>query len=153
MQMLDMLDNQILVATLVGWILAQAIKVPVEFLRTGDWNWALLLRTGGMPSSHSAVVSGVAHGIGLWHGFNTPLFALSFVVAMVVVYDATGIRRQAGEHAQLINAIINDLTAGHPIKEAQQEELKEILGHTWLEAAGGILWGILVVSFFYWRWQ
>ena len=146
-------DNSILIATLIGWMMAQVIKIPLEFVRTRQWNWALILGTGGMPSSHTAVVSGLAMGIGLWHGFDSALFAISFVLAMVVVYDATGVRRQAGQHAQLINAFINDLAAGHPIKESQQKELRELLGHTWFEAIGGIVWGMLVAWVFWLVWS
>ncbi len=149
----DFFNNSILIATLIGWMLAQVIKIPLEYVRTKQLNWALILSTGGMPSSHTAVVSGLAMGIGLWEGFDTPLFAISFVLAMVVVYDATGIRRQAGQHAQLINAIINDLAAGHPIKEQQQKELKELLGHSWIEAIGGIAWGMLIAWVFWLAWR
>lgn len=149
----EFFSNQILISTLIGWALAQIIKIPVEYVRTREWNWAISISTGGMPSSHTAVVSGLAWGIGLWEGFDTTIFAASFVLAMVVIYDATGIRRQAGQHAQLINAIINDLAAGHPIKAQQQKQLKEILGHTWIEAFAGVFWGILVVwlSWLVWR--
>lgn len=149
----DVFDNQILIATLVGWALAQVIKIPVEYLRTREWNWAISVSTGGMPSSHTAIVSGLAIGIGLWEGFDTPLFALGTVLAMVVIYDATGIRRQAGRHAQLINAIINDFASGHPIKEQQQKKLKEILGHSWIEALAGVVWGALVAWLFWLVWR
>jgi acid phosphatase family membrane protein YuiD len=151
--MKELFSNQILLAAFIAWFLAQIIKVPLEFLRTRKWNWALLLNTGGMPSSHSTLVSAMAHGIGLSEGFDSPLFALGFVLTAIVVYDATGIRRQAGLHAELINAFINDLTTGHPIKEAQQKELKEILGHTPLEAISGIVWGVAIVSLFWWWWN
>lgn len=149
----EFLNNPILIATLVGWFLAQVIKIPLEFVRTRQWNWALFISTGGMPSSHTAVVSGLAMGIGLWEGFDSPFFAISFVLAMVVVYDATGIRRQAGQHAQLINAIVNDLASGHPLKESQQKQLRELLGHTWYEALGGIAWGMFVSWLFWIIWR
>lgn len=149
MSFFEIFSNDVLIATLTAWFSAQVLKIPIEYLRTKELNWAIFLSTGGMPSSHTAVVSGLALGIGLWQGFDTPLFAMSFVLSMVVVYDATGIRRQAGKHARLINTIMNDLTTGHPIKEAQQQELKEILGHTWLEAIVGIAWGLLIVYAFW----
>ena len=91
-----------------------------------------------MPSSHTALMVGATHGIGLSVGFDSALFALAFAMSMVVIYDATGIRRQAGKHAELINAMINDLAAGNPLK---QEQLREVLGHTPMEALGGILLG------------
>lgn len=149
----NMFSNQILISTLVGWALAQIIKIPIEYIRTGEWNWAISISTGGMPSSHTSVVSGLAWAVGLWEGFDSTWFAISFVLAMVVIYDATGIRRQAGQHAQLINAIINDLATGHPIRAQQQKQLKEILGHTWIEAFAGVLWGITVVWLFWLVWR
>lgn len=151
--MKELFANQILEAAFIAWLLAQIIKVPLEFLQTRKWNWALLLSTGGMPSSHSALVSAVAQGIGLREGFDSPLFAIVFVLTAIVVYDATGIRRQAGLHAELINAFINDLAAGHPIKEAQQKQLKEILGHTPVEAISGIIWGVGFATLFWWMWK
>jgi uncharacterized protein len=148
-----LLSNQILVAAMLAWLLAQVVKVPLEYFRTREWNWALLLSTGGMPSSHSALVSAMAHGVGLYEGFDSPLFAIGLVITAIVVYDATGIRRQAGQHATLINAIVKDLTTGHPIKESQQKQLKEILGHTPLEALGGIIWGIAFATLFWYWWS
>jgi acid phosphatase family membrane protein YuiD len=77
------------------------------------------------------------------------LFALAFAMSMVVIYDATGIRRQAGKHAELINAMINDMAAGNPLKE---EQLREVLGHTPLEALGGILLGLVVAQLTWMLW-
>jgi len=139
----------VLVAAFTAWFLAQVMKVPLEFARTRKTNWALLLRAGGMPSSHAALVAATAHGIGLWYGFDTPLFALGVAVAMVVVYDATGIRRQAGKHAELINAMIDDVTSGHP---PPGERLKEVLGHTPAEAFGGLLLGLIIPTLFWLIW-
>ncbi len=135
--------NFVLIAALISWAIAQLLKVPIEYIETRRWNWALLVQAGGMPSSHSALIVAVTHGIGLSVGFNSALFALAFAMAMIVIYDATGIRRQAGKHAELINAMINDLAAGHPLKE---EQLREVLGHTPLEALGGILLGLIVAQ-------
>lgn len=141
MQLGSLFQNHILLAALSAWAIAQVVKVPLEYLRTRRWNWSLLLRAGGMPSSHSALVTGIAHGVGLHVGFNQPLFALAATVAIVVVYDATGIRRQAGMHAALINHMIDDLAAGHPLKG---EQLLEVLGHTPLEALAGVILGLAV---------
>jgi acid phosphatase family membrane protein YuiD len=141
--------NQVLIAALLAWSIAQVIKVPLEFFNTGKWNWVLLFRAGGMPSSHSALVAGATHAIGLYTGFNSPLFALGFVVSMIVIYDATGIRRQAGKHAEIINQMITDLTSGHPLKE---ETLREVLGHTPLQAFMGTLLGIACGQIIWWLW-
>jgi acid phosphatase family membrane protein YuiD len=80
-------------------------------------------------------------GIGLHDGFDTSLFAIALATAMVVVYDAAGVRQQAGVHAQKINVLVNELLSGHPISD---KDLREVLGHTPLEVAGGILLGTIV---------
>jgi acid phosphatase family membrane protein YuiD len=147
MQLPGFLSNMPLIAALVAWGLAQIIKVPLEFIRNKRWDWTLPLRAGGMPSSHSALVTACAHSIGLLQGFETPLFALAAVFAMVVIYDATGIRRQAGKHAEIINTMIRDLAHGHPL---QEEQLREVLGHTPLEALSGTIFGLLIAQILWW---
>jgi uncharacterized protein len=146
MRLPGIFNNPVLMAALTAWALAQIIKIPLEFLQTRRWNWALLFRAGGMPSSHSALVAACSQSVGLFFGFDSPIFALSAVIAMIVIYDATGIRRQAGKHAEIINAMIKDLAHGHPL---QEEQLREVLGHTPLEALGGTLFG-LGTAYFYW---
>jgi acid phosphatase family membrane protein YuiD len=143
MPLTGVFSNPVLIAALVAWGLAQIIKVPLDYLRHKSWDWALLLRAGGMPSSHAALVAACAHSTGLFHGFDTPLFAIAAVVAMIVIYDATGIRRQAGKHAEIINSIIRDLAHGHPLRE---EQLREVLGHTPLEALGGTIFGLVIAQ-------
>jgi acid phosphatase family membrane protein YuiD len=147
--MTELLYNYVLIAGLSAWGIAQIIKVPLEYLQTRTWNWALLLRAGGMPSSHAALITGIAHATGLFGGFDQPVFALAVAVAMVVVYDATGIRRQAGLHAALINAMINDLASGHPLKE---EQLREVLGHTPLQALAGVILGLVIAQLAWFLW-
>jgi len=142
-------QNYVLIAGLIAWGIAQTLKVPVEYLQTRKWNWALLVQPGGMPSSHSALVVAITHAIGLSEGFASALFALAFAVSMIVVYDATGIRRQAGKHAELINAMIEDLASGHRLKE---EQLREVLGHTPLQALGGIVLGLVAAQVTWMLW-
>jgi len=143
MPLTGVLSNPVLISALTAWSLAQIIKVPLEYLRTKNWNWALLLRAGGMPSSHSALVTAGAHSTGLFLGFETPFFGIAAVVAIIVIYDATGIRRQAGKHAEIINAMIRDLAHGHPLR---QEQLREVLGHTPLEAMSGTILGLVIAQ-------
>lgn len=144
-----LLRNYVLIAALIAWGIAQMIKVPIEYIQTRKWNWALLIQAGGMPSSHSTLVVATTYATGLAAGFDSPIFALAFALSMIVVYDATGIRRQAGKHAELINAMINDLASGHPLKE---EQLREVLGHTPREALAGIVLGIIVAQVTWWLW-
>jgi acid phosphatase family membrane protein YuiD len=146
---MSIIHNYVLIAALIAWGIAQVIKIPIEYLQTHKWNWSLLVQAGGMPSSHSALIVGIAHGIGLSVGFDSALFALAFAMSMIVIYDATGIRRQAGKHAEMINAMINDLASGNPLKE---EQLREVLGHTPLEALGGILLGLVVAQAIWMIW-
>ncbi len=146
---MSIFHNSVLIGALIAWAIAQLLKVPIEYLETHRWNWALLVQAGGMPSSHTALIVGIAHGIGLWVGFDSSLFALAFAMAMIVIYDATGIRRQAGKHAELINAMINDLATGNPLKE---EQLREVLGHTPLEVLGGFVLGLVAAQLTWMLW-
>jgi len=141
MNLSAILQNHVLITGLTGWYLAQALKIPIDLFQSRHWNWALFFAAGGMPSSHSALVTSTAAAVGLHFGFDTPMFGVAVAVAMIVVYDATGIRRQAGMQAQKINILVEELLKGHPISE---EHLREVLGHTPLEALGGVLLGLAV---------
>jgi hypothetical protein len=150
MDLVSLLTNQPLIASLVAGFLAQILKVLAHYIYRKTWDWSLLLRAGGMPSSHSAMVAAATHSLGLNLGFGSPIFAASAVFATIVIYDATGIRRQAGKHAEIINRMITELASGHPLK---QEQLREVLGHTPLEALAGMVMGVVVahVIWLYWR--
>jgi hypothetical protein len=143
MNLAALFQNKALIAGLSAWLIAQIIKLPLEYLRTRRWNWALLITTGGMPSSHSALMTGTVLAIGLYHGFDNPVFALGVAITMIVTYDAAGVRRQAGIHAQRINLLFDELLHGHPVTE---RDLREVLGHTPLEVIGGILLGLIVAT-------
>ncbi len=145
--------NPVLIATLIASTLAQILKLPMCYIETGEWDFSLLISTGGMPSSHTAVVTAAAIGVGLYVGFDTPLFGLAFAIATVVVYDATNIRRQAGFHAQQINRLIKELFSGEIKPIEDYKELKEVLGHSPAEALGGVILGILVNIALWYIWQ
>jgi len=136
-------QNKVLIAGLIAWLMAQVIKMPLNYFYTRKWNWALLLTTGGMPSSHSSLMTGTVFAIGVYHGFDNPLFALGVAITMIVTYDAGGVRRQAGIHAQRINVLFGELLSGHPVSE---KDLREVLGHTPLEVMGGILLGLVIAT-------
>ena len=139
--LLALITNKCLVSAFVAWGIAQVIKVPLEYFIHHEWNWHLLLSAGGMPSSHSALVTGVTVAIGQILGYGSPLFAMAVVMSAVVIYDATGVRRQAGDHARVLNLMIEELLTGHPLAE---KELKEVLGHTPREVVAGIALGVIV---------
>ena len=143
MPLSGVLLNRVLICALLAWGTAQVIKVPVEYLRTRKWRWGWLLTTGGMPSSHTALIVGTANAIGLYVGYDTPEFALAVAIAMIVTYDAAGVRRQAGMHAERINVLFDELLKGHMWDE---NELREVLGHTPFEVLGGTIWGLAVTT-------
>jgi len=137
----SLLANRVLIGALAGWLIAQGLKSPIEYLITRKWRWSALLSAGGMPSSHSALMVSAGLGVGFFHGFDTPLFALAVAIAMIVIYDAAGVRRQAGIHAERINVLFDELMRGHIWSE---KDLREVIGHSPLEVAGGILLGLIV---------
>lgn len=141
MNLAAIFQNKVLITGLSAWLLAQLVKIPLDYVRTRRWNWALLLASGGMPSSHSALMTGTVFAIGLYYGFDNPLFALGVAATMIVTYDAAGVRRQAGIHTQRINVLFDELLHGHIFSE---KDLREVLGHTPLEVIGGILLGLIV---------
>lgn len=150
MNLLDIFQNKVLISVLVGWLLAQALKIPTEYFRSRKWMWAMFFAAGGMPSSHTALMVAGTLSVGLYYGFDNPLFAIAVGVTMIIAHDAAGVRRQAGKHAERINLLFDELLHGHMWSE---NELKEIIGHTPLEVIGGIILGLLVaiVQWLIWR--
>lgn len=137
-------ENKLIILSLIALFLAQFLKIPFGYIVTKKIDFNRLFETGGMPSSHSAFIVSLTVGIGRTTGFESPLFALSFVFASIVMYDAMGIRRAAGEHAKLLNLILSN---DNKFK-LDHVKLKELLGHTPFEVLGGIILGILVGCFF-----
>ena len=150
MNLLDIFQNKVLIAVMTAWLLAQALKIPTEYLRSRRWMWAMFFAAGGMPSSHTALMVAGTLAVGLYHGFDNPLFAIAVGATMIIAHDAAGVRRQAGKHAERINLLVGELLHGHTLKE---EELKEVIGHTPLEVIGGIILGLLVAIVQWMVWQ
>lgn len=123
------------------WFSIQLFKVVYDLVKTGKFNFKRILGAGGMPSSHSAVVTSLAAMIGKDYGFDSPLFALSVIFACVVMYDAAGVRRAAGKQAKLLNKIVE--TPGLTSVEVT-EKLVEVLGHSPKQVFVGAIIGILV---------
>ena len=147
MNLIALFENKVLIAVLVAWLLAQALKIPTEYLRSRRWMWAMFFAPGGMPSSHSALLVSGTLAVGLYHGFDDPLFGIAVAITMIDVHDAAGVRRQAGMHAERINLLFDELLKGHMWDENAR---KEVIGHTPLEVIGGILLGLLV-AFVQWK--
>lgn len=135
--------NDIMWVSIFASSLAQFLKPLTYWWRTKEFDWHHISETGGMPSSHSALVSAMGTGLGLVYGFDSPYFAIVVVLSMIVTYDAQGVRRHAGEHARAINEIIAELLSG---KEIGEKEFQEVLGHSRLEVAGGVIFGIAVMA-------
>lgn len=152
---MELLMNFPLWSAIAAIFFAQFVKVPIHFIATRKLNWALLTSTGGMPSSHSAAVTALSTGVALETGLASPIFAVSAVFAIITMFDATGVRRQAGEQAIVLNQLMSDFNrfveeAKVWQKKAEQEkrkELKELLGHKPIEVFFGGLSGILLTLF------
>ena len=138
--MIDLLTNPILIYSAFAFACAQVLKILIHYLRTHKIDWHLLISTGGMPSSHAAYVCSAATAVAFREGLNSSLFALSVVIAIIIMVDAAGLRRAAGNHATVLNQIIEELFQGHPISD---EKLKELLGHTPTQVFLGALLGVL----------
>ena len=133
-----------------GWIVASVIKIIVTAAKTREIDFERLISTGGMPSSHSATVSGLAFGIGYTEGFGTPIATLAVAFAIITMFDAATVRKAAGEHAKILNAMLKD------IKEKDfkpQKRLRELLGHTRPEVYCGMATGILWAALVCWLWR
>lgn len=133
--------NKYLYIPLLVWFCIQTFKVIYDLATTKKFNFKRIVGAGGMPSSHSAVVTTLAAMIGKSEGFDTPIFAMSVVFALVVMYDAAGVRRAAGKQARLLNKIVE--TPGLSGVQVQ-EKLVEVLGHTPLQVLVGAIIGIAV---------
>ncbi|MBB6455395.1 hypothetical protein HNQ94_003895 [Salirhabdus euzebyi] len=138
-------------AAFLGTFLAQFIKIPIHYMATKEWKFSLMFSTGGMPSSHTATVVSLAMAIGLSEGYLSNHFAISLVLAVIVMHDATGVRRHAGHQAELLNQLTNDFTnllevIRHPnLKRYEtRKKLKELLGHKPAEVFFGAILGIVV---------
>ena len=141
--MLALIHNQVLVTALVACFLAQGLKLVVEVIQHQRFNLRVLVETGGMPSSHSALVAALATSIGLSMGWDSNEFAVATIFAIIVMYDAAGIRWAAGEQAKILNQILEDPQL-ETIKDRLEAPIKELLGHTRLEVLAGSCLGVAV---------
>ncbi len=130
-----------LLAPIVAWALAQVAKVTLTSVRQRRLNLRVLAETGGMPSSHSAIVAGLTTAVGKYSGVGSAAFAIALIFTFVVMYDAAGLRRAAGRQAEVLNRLVEDLVHMRGVQEAR---LRELLGHTPTEVLVGALIGFVV---------
>ena len=138
----EILKNYALVCSMLGWFMASLAKVVILLVRERRLDLKKIFASGGMPSSHSATVSSLAAAVAKTEGINSTNFAISFIFAFIVMYDASGVRRAAGEQAKILNQLVGNLSDNKPVY--LKKNLKEIIGHTPLEVVVGALLGILI---------
>lgn len=143
--MSELLDNRLLLLPSTAWLVAQALKVLIYLITDRRLDLRLLVSAGGMPSSHAAMVSGLSTAVALQHGLSSSYFAIALVFSTIVMYDAAGVRRSVGVQARLLNQMIQELFAGHPISETR---LRELIGHTPVQVFVGAALGVGLV----WLW-
>jgi acid phosphatase family membrane protein YuiD len=139
---LEFTRNKIFFVTLYTWIITQTIKVIIGVIREKKFNFRWFVGTGGMPSSHAAAVSALATCVGLYSGFDSAIFVVALLFAVIVIFDAQGVRRATGKQAEILNKMLDDI---YWKKHIQEDRLKELLGHTPIEVIAGIAAGITIV--------
>ena len=129
-------DNDIIIAAFTAWFIAQAIKIIINLISNKTLNLGLITSSGGMPSSHTSTVIAMTTSVGIIEGIDSTFFAIACILSVIVMYDALGVRRQAGKHAQIINILTKDTD--------NSTKLKELVGHKPIEVLCGAILGILV---------
>lgn len=137
----EFISNKILMTTLSAWLIAQTIKVFIGVFREKKFDFRWFVGTGGMPSSHTAGAACLATAVGLDVGFQSVYFALAAAFALVVMFDAQGVRRAAGKQARILNKITEDL---YWRGRTNEERLRELIGHTPIEVIMGFLLGVTI---------
>ena len=138
----DILHNRVLFVALIACLVAQALKLVVELVRHQKVNLQALVTTGGMPSAHSALVAALATDVGQTVGWASAEFAISAIFAIIVMYDAAGVRQAAGKQARILNQIVDEFF--HEKHEFNEDRLKELLGHTPFQVLVGLVLGVAV---------
>ncbi|WP_060679846.1 divergent PAP2 family protein [Virgibacillus halodenitrificans] len=153
---MDVLMNFPLLSALTAIIFAQVVKIPIKLVVTKEFRPGLAFSTGGMPSSHSAAVAALTTSVGIMEGVSSTMFAVSCVFSIIIMFDASGVRRQAGEQAIVLNQLIKDFQLfvdgakdwNRKKEYEKRQELKELLGHQPIEVFFGGLSGV-AIAFYY----
>jgi uncharacterized protein len=142
----QILDNRILLVAVAACLIAQVLKLIIDTIQNGKVSAKVLTTTGGMPSAHSALVTALATGVGLSLGWESAEFAIATIFAIIVMYDAAGVRQAAGKQARILNQMVEELfSEDHKFNE---EKLKELLGHTPVQVIAGSILGIAITWLF-----
>jgi acid phosphatase family membrane protein YuiD len=141
--MQNLVTNYYLISAMGAWLLAQFLKIFTGFFKEQKFTLkALFFGTGGMPSSHTATVAALATACAIGEGFNSAIFAIAVVLAIIVMIDATGVRRETGKQSRALNIIVEELFKSNDIK-ALDTHFKELIGHTPLQVVFGFITGVV----------
>jgi len=143
---MEIFDNKVLNAAVVGWIIAQTIKVILGVIREKRFNFKWFIGSGGMPSSHVAGMMSLTTSVGYTCGFSSYQFAMAFVMTLIVMFDAQGVRRTVGRQAEILNKMLDDVSHNKSITD---ERLRELLGHSPIEVLAGAALGILIATIYF----
>lgn len=138
----EFVQNKVLMIAISAWFIAQVFKVFLTLLLEKKLDFTLFIGSGGMPSSHSSFSMALTTAVGKLYGWSSPIFAISLSFSLIVMYDAAGVRRAAGEQARILNKMIYD-------KKITEERLRELIGHTPKQVIAGALLGITIANLFY----
>jgi acid phosphatase family membrane protein YuiD len=138
--------HKIGVAAVLSGLIAQALKVVIELVRTRRLNILRFFDNGGMPSSHTALVTTLTVGVGVYSGVDSSIFSITLVFSLYFVFEAAGLRQEVGNQARVLNDLVDELRTTHHVDRSR---LKELVGHTWGEVFGGLLLGLLLAYVFY----
>jgi len=145
----SILSNKVLIIPIIAWCAAQVLKVVISSIRERRLNLSYLTAMGGMPSSHTALVCALATAVALVHGVGSTVFGIAAFFALIVMYDAAGVRQTVSTQSTILNRILEELFKGHP---AFQQRLRELIGHTKFEVAAGVGLGISIALLLAWAW-
>ena len=138
----SLLGNKVLITALLGWLVAQVLKVIIVRIKEKRFDFKRIVGSGGMPSSHSSFVASLCTAVAFEEGLGSPLFAACFVLAFIVMYDASGVRREAGRQAEILNEIIDNIGKDDP--DMFGKRLKELIGHTPFQVTVGAILGVVI---------
>jgi len=148
MDISEAFTNEVIIIPIAAWVIAQLAKMIVAFKQGKGFDFRYLVSSGGMPSSHSAMVTSLATSVGMIYGFGSAVFGISVILALIVMYDAAGVRQSVSKQSKVLNHIMRELRHSQPHLEVIKADLKELIGHTAFQVVVGAVIGIIVA----WAW-